>query len=49
VRRTFTTTATPLGIVTDDPRGTPESGTAPTFGFAGELQDMTTGWSTCAK
>jgi len=43
VRRTFNTAATPLGIVTYDPWGTPESGSVPTFGFTGELQDATTG------
>jgi len=43
VRRTFNTAATPLGIVTYDPWGTPESGMVPTFGFTGELQDATTG------
>ena len=43
MRRTFNTAATPLGIVTYDPWGTPESGSVPTFGFTGELQDATTG------
>jgi len=44
VRRAFNgASATPLGIVTYDPWGTPESGTVPTFGFTGELQDATTG------
>jgi len=43
VRRTFNTAATPLGIINYDPWGTPKSGTVPTFGFTGELQDATTG------
>jgi len=43
VRRTFNTAATPQGIVNYDPWGTPESGSVPTFGFTGELQDTTTG------
>jgi len=43
VRRTVADSGTPLGIVTYDPWGTPESGTVPTFGFTGELQDATTG------
>ena len=33
---------TPLGIVNYDPWGTPESGTVPTFGFTGEVQDTAT-------
>jgi len=44
VRRTVSDAGTPLGIVvTYDPWGTPETGTVPTFGFTGEVQDATTG------
>ncbi len=43
VRRTLSDAGTPLGIVNYDPWGTPESGTVPTFGFTGELQDANTG------
>ncbi|MDQ2998537.1 MAG: hypothetical protein M3R61_15995 [Chloroflexota bacterium] len=40
VRRTVADNGTPLGIVNYDPWGTPESGTVPTFGFTGEVQDV---------
>ena len=44
MRRTFNgANATPLGIVTYDPWGTPESGSVPTFGFTSELQDVGSG------
>jgi RHS repeat-associated protein len=43
VRRTVTDAGVPLGIVNYDPWGTPETGTVPTFGFAGELQDVGAG------
>jgi len=43
VRRTVADSGTPLGIVTYDPWGTPESGTVPTFGFTGEVQDTSAG------
>jgi len=43
VRRTVTNAGTPLGVVNYDPWGMPESGTVPTFGFTGEVQDATTG------
>jgi len=43
VRRTVTDSGTPLGIVNYDPWGTPESGTVPTFGFTGEVQDVSAG------
>ena len=33
----------PAGVVNYDPWGMPESGTVPTFGFTGELQDSATG------
>jgi RHS repeat-associated protein len=43
VRMTLSDTGMPLSAVNYDPWGTPESGTVPTFGFTGELQDTTTG------
>jgi RHS repeat-associated protein len=43
VRQTLSDTGTSLGSVNYDPWGTVESGTVPTFGFTGELQDVTTG------
>jgi RHS repeat-associated protein len=43
VRRTVADAGVPLGIVNYDPWGTPESGTVPTFGFTGEIQDVGTG------
>jgi RHS repeat-associated protein len=43
VRRTVTDAGTPLGIVNYDPWGTPESGSVPTFGFTGEVQDVGAG------
>jgi len=43
VRQMLSDTAIPLGVVNYDPWGTPESGTVPTFGFTGELQDAATG------
>jgi RHS repeat-associated protein len=43
VRLTLDDAGTPLSLVNYDPWGTPESGTVPTFGFTGELQDAATG------
>jgi RHS repeat-associated protein len=43
VRRTVTDAGVPLGIVNYDPWGTVETGTVPTFGFTGELQDVGAG------
>ncbi|MBK9944977.1 MAG: RHS repeat-associated core domain-containing protein [Kouleothrix sp.] len=43
VRRTVTDAGVPLGVVQYDPWGSVESGTVPTFGFTGELQDTTAG------
>ncbi len=43
VRRTVTNAGVPLGIINYDPWGTPESGTVPTFGFTGEVQDVASG------
>jgi RHS repeat-associated protein len=43
VRRTVADAGTPLGIVNYDPWGTPESGSVPTFGFTGEVQDAGAG------
>jgi RHS repeat-associated protein len=43
VRQTLSDTGTPLGIVNYDPWGTPESGMVPTFGFTGEVQDVSAG------
>ncbi len=43
VRRTMADAGTPLGVVNYDPWGTPESGSVPTFGFTGELQDTAAG------
>jgi RHS repeat-associated protein len=42
VRQTLSDAGTSLGSVNYDPWGTPESGTVPTFGFTGELQDTAT-------
>ena len=39
----MTDAGTPLGIVNFYPWGTPESGTVPTFGFTGEIQDPAAG------
>ena len=43
VRRTVSDAGVPLGVVQYDPWGSVESGTVPTFGFTGELQDTTAG------
>lgn len=43
VRQTLTDSGVPLSVVNYDPWGTSESGTVPTFGFTGELQDAATG------
>ncbi len=43
MRRTVTDAGTPLGVINYDPWGTPESGTVPTFGFTGEVQDVSAG------
>jgi RHS repeat-associated protein len=43
VRQTLSDAGTPLGIVNYDPWGTVESGTVPTFGFTGELQNAAAG------
>jgi RHS repeat-associated protein len=43
VRLTLDDAGAPLGVVNYDPWGTPESGSVPTFGFTGELQDSATG------
>src|SRR5262249_51508011 len=43
VRRTGADAGTPLGVVNYDPWGTVESGSVPTFGFTGELQDSAAG------
>jgi RHS repeat-associated protein len=43
VRLTLADSGAPLGVVHYDPWGTPESGTVPTFGFTGELQDAASG------
>jgi RHS repeat-associated protein len=43
VRQTLDDAGVPLSVVNYDPWGTPESGTVPTFGFTGELQDAATG------
>jgi hypothetical protein len=40
VRRSVADNGTPLNIINYDPWGTPETGTVPTFGFTGELQDV---------
>jgi YD repeat-containing protein len=43
VRRTLSDTGLPNAPVNYDPWGTPETGSVPTFGFTGELQDASTG------
>jgi RHS repeat-associated protein len=43
VRQTLSDSGTVLGSVNYDPWGTVESGTVPTFGFTGELQDSAAG------
>ena len=43
VRMTLDDTGAPLGVINYDPWGALESGTVPTFGFTGELQDSATG------
>jgi RHS repeat-associated protein len=43
VRRTVTDAGVPLGVINYDPWGTPETGTVPTFGFTGEVQDSAVG------
>jgi RHS repeat-associated protein len=43
VRRSVADNGTPLGIINYDPWGTPESGSVPTFGFTGEIQDVGAG------
>jgi RHS repeat-associated protein len=43
VRRTVSDSGTPQGVINYDPWGTPESGSVPTFGFTGELQDVGAG------
>src|SRR5262249_18020895 len=43
LRRTVADAGTPLGTVNYDPWGTVETGSVPTFGFTGELQDTTAG------
>jgi RHS repeat-associated protein len=43
VRMTLDDAGVPLGVVHYDPWGTPESGSVPTFGFTGELQDVGAG------
>ena len=43
VRQTLSDIGAPLSAVNYDPWGTPESGSVPTFGFTGEVQDSATG------
>jgi RHS repeat-associated protein len=43
VRLTLDNSGIPVGLVNYDPWGTPETGTVPTFGFTGELQDTAMG------
>jgi hypothetical protein len=40
VRRTVTDAGVPLGVINYDSWGAPETGTVPTLGFTGELQNM---------
>jgi hypothetical protein len=42
-RRTMSDAGVLVGTTSYDPWGTPESGSVPTFGFTGELQDTVTG------
>jgi RHS repeat-associated protein len=43
VRVMLSDSGAPLGVVHYDPWGTVETGTVPTFGFTGELQDVSSG------
>jgi len=43
VRQTLSDSGAALGSVSYDPWGAVESGSAPSFGFTGELQDTTAG------